>query len=154
MAQLAGSKDAETGSEYLEDFYKLKGVKKDFDAVAIHPYGASLGKVSGQVELFHDVMKQSRDPNAGLWVTEIGAGSANGGNPLNRGLQGQAKLLKTTFKYFEKKRNKFNIENVTWFSWVDSKESICDWCKTSGLFKTRLREKPAWRAFTKFTGGS
>lgn len=154
MAELPGAKDAVTGSEYLEDFYDVKGVKDDFDAVAIHPYGRTLRKTSVQVEAFRDVIKKGGDPNAGMWVTELGAGSANGGNPLNLGPDGQAKLLTNTFKYFLKVRNKFNIENVTWFSWVDSKISICDWCKTSGLFKKGLKEKPAWRAFIKFTGGS
>jgi hypothetical protein len=154
MAELAGASDAETGSVYLEEFYDVKGVKADFDAVAIHPYGRTLPKTAKQIEEFRKVMKQSGDAKAGLWVTELGAGSASGGNPLNLGPKGQADLLTDTFKYFKKKRNKFNIENVTWFSWMDSKVSICDWCKTSGLFKKGLKEKPAWRAFTKFTGGS
>ena len=154
MAELSGSKKAIPASEYLEDFYRVRGVKGDFDSVAIHPYGASLQKVADQVELFRDVMKRGGDKRAGLWVTEVGAGSATGGNPLNRGKQGQARLLTETFKYFAKNRNKLNIEGVIWFSWMDSKVSICDWCKTSGLFKKGLRAKPAWKAFTKFTGGS
>jgi hypothetical protein len=89
-----------------------------------------------------------------MWITEIGWGSAKGGNPLNRGTQGQAQRLKQSFKYLQKKRNKLNLETVTWFSWMDSTTSICDWCAKSGLFKAGLVEKPAWRAFTKFTGGS
>lgn len=154
MAQLAGSKKAIPASKYLAQLYRIKGVKSDFDGISIHPYGASLGKVAGQVDLFRDVLKRGHDSKTELWVTEVGAGSANGGNPLNRGLQGQASLLKQIFKYFEKNRRKFNVENVTWYSWMDSKVSFCDWCKTSGLFKTGLKPKPAWRAFTKFTGGS
>jgi polysaccharide biosynthesis protein PslG len=154
MAELAGSKKAIDASDYLRSLYRVRGVEKDFDGVAIHPYGASVRKVGDQIELFRKVMKQSGDAGAGLWVTEIGAGSATGGNPLNRGKQGQARLLTDTFKYFEKNRRKLRIQNVDWFSWMDSKVSICEWCKTSGLFKSGLREKPAWRAFTKFTGGS
>jgi polysaccharide biosynthesis protein PslG len=154
MAQLAGSRKAVEASEYLKDFYKVAGVEDDFDGVAIHPYGASVDKISSQVELFRKVMKQAGDSGASLWVTEIGAGSATGGNPLNRGKQGQAQLLTKAFKYFRKSRNKHNIESLIWFSWMDSKVSICEWCKTSGLFKKDLRPKPAWNAFTKFTGGS
>lgn len=154
MAELAGSKKAIEASEYLASFYRVGGVEEDFDGVAIHPYGASIEKVADQVELFRKVMKRGGDSGAGLWVTEIGAGSATGGNPLNRGKQGQARLLTETFKYFAKNRVKFKIQNVDWFSWMDSKVSICEWCKTSGLFKKGLRPKPAWNAFTKFTGGS
>ena len=39
-----------------------------------------------------------------MYVTEVGAGSASGGNPLNRGTKGQAKLLKQIYKYFLKQR--------------------------------------------------
>lgn len=154
MAQLAGSKKAIEASEYLKEFYDIKGVGSDFDGVAIHPYGATLPKVAAQVELFRAEMKHAHDSGASLWVTEIGWGSANGGHPLNRGLSGQAKSLSDAFKYFSKNRAKFNIETVNWFSWMDSKVAICDWCKTSGLFKAGLKEKPAWKAFVKFTGGS
>ena len=41
-----------------------------------------------------------------MYVTEVGAGSASGGNPLNRGEQGQANLLKDIYKYFLKKRQR------------------------------------------------
>ncbi len=60
------------------------------------------------------------------------AGSKKGGNPLNRGKSGQAKLLKQSFKYFKRKRNALNVEQVDWFSWMDSPTSICAWCSSSG----------------------
>lgn len=154
MPQLAGSKKATPASKYLREFYRIKGVEKDFDGVAIHPYGASLRKITDQVDLFRDEIQRARDRKAQLWVTEVGAGSAKGGNPLNRGEKGQATLLKQMFKYFSKQRKKLNIETVVWFSFMDSPVSICDWCATSGLFEQGLVEKPSWRAFVKFTGGS
>jgi hypothetical protein len=154
MAELAGSKKATEGSKYLAKLYKVKGAKKNFDGVAPHPYGAQLGKVIDQINGYRKLMKKAGDKKASMWVTEIGWGSAKGGNPLNRGTQGQAQRLKEAFKYLQKKRNKLNLETVTWFSWMDSTTSICDWCAKSGLFKAGLVEKPAWRAFTKFTGGS
>ena len=154
MAELAGSKKAVPASEYLPQLYKVPGVEANFDGVALHPYGSTLDKVAAQVELFRKEMKQAHDSGAGLWVTEIGWGSATGGNPLNKGKQGQAQRLTEAFKYFAKYRNKFKIQNVDWFSWIDAKVSICEWCSTSGLFKSGLKAKPSWKAFTKFTGGS
>jgi hypothetical protein len=154
MAQLSGSKKATPASKYLKKLYKVQGVKKSFDGVAAHPYGAKLKATVETVDLFRAAMKKGHDSGADLWITEIGAGSKKGGNPLNRGTKGQAKLLKDTFKYFKKKRRKLNVKNVDWFSWMDSSTSICAWCSSSGLFKSGLVEKPSWRAFTKFTGGS
>ena len=82
-------------------------------------------------------------------MTEIGWGSAKGGNPLNRGKQGQARLLKEAFKYFAKRRGKLNAERRRLVLWRDSKDKICDWCATSGLFTKSLKPKPSWRAYKK-----
>ena len=154
MAELAGSKQATSGSGFLADLYKIKGITKQFDGVSIHPYGASVKKIQAQTELFTDVIKKARDKKVGLWVTEIGAGSDKGGSSLNKGTKGQAKLLKSAYKYFIKKRKKYNIEAVDWFSWQDSTTSICVWCSSSGLLTTTGAAKPSLKEFVKLTGGS
>lgn len=154
MAELAGSRKATKGSKYLKQLYKVRGVKADFDGVAIHPYGSKVDKAVQQVETFREVMADGKDKRAGLWVTELGWSSEKGGNPLNRGPKGQADRLKESFKYFRKNRRKMRIETVNWFSWADSPTSICDWCAKSGLLDESNGEKAAYRAFTKFTGGS
>jgi hypothetical protein len=154
MPELSGSHKAIIGSKFLGDLYKVSGAKDDFDAVAPHPYGGTLGKVSSQVELYRKVMKQNGASNDDMYITEVGAGSATGGSSLNRGKDGQANLLTDIYKYFAKKRNSFNVQQVDWFSWQDSTVSICDWCKTSGLLTKSGKAKPSYKAFTKLTGGS
>jgi hypothetical protein len=154
MPELSGSRKAIVASKYLASLYKVKGAKDDFDGVAPHPYGASVAKVASQVEKYRKVMKRAGDSRADMFVTEIGAGSAKGGSSLNRGKDGQAKLLTDTYKYFVKKRNSFNVQVVHWFSWMDSTISICDWCKTSGLLTKTGKAKPSYKAFAKLTGGN
>jgi hypothetical protein len=149
MPSLDGSRKAVPGPDYLADLYKVRGAKADFDGVAVHPYGAGLPKVKDQVLRFRKEMKRGKDKGSGLWITEIGAGSASSGNPLNVGKKGQAKLVKVVYKYFQKSINKLNVENVTWFSWRDSSEKICDWCPSSGLYTKDLAPKPSWTAFQK-----
>jgi hypothetical protein len=147
MAELAGSRKAVPGPKYLKKLYRRKGVKKNFDGLGVHPYGAKLGSVIGQVNRFRKAAKRARDPRAQLWITELGWGSASGGNPLNVGKKGQADRLKQAFRYFGRKRNKLNVKNVTWFSWRDSKARVCEWCPKSGLFSKGFKPKPSWRAF-------
>jgi hypothetical protein len=147
MAELAGSRKAVAGPKYLRKLYRRGGVKRDFDGLGIHPYGAKLGSVTRQVNKFRGAAKRARDARVQLWITEIGWGSAGGGNPLNVGKQGQAKRLKQAFRFFERKRGKLNVKNVTWFSWRDSKARVCEWCPKSGLFTKGLKPKPSWRAF-------
>jgi hypothetical protein len=154
MALLQGSHKAIPGDEFLADVYDVKGSSKLFDGVAIHPYGASVKKITESTERFTDVIKKAHDKKVGLWVTEIGAGSKKGGNSLNRGKKGQASLLTDAYKYFAKVRNKFNVEAVDWFSWQDQQQSICSWCSSSGLITTSGKAKPSLKAFVKLTKGS
>jgi Glycosyl hydrolase catalytic core len=154
MAGLPGVKKATTAWDYLGKLYDRKGAKKNFDGVAPHPYGAKMKKVIEQIDLIRKEIKRGRDKNVDMWVTEIGWGSAKGGNPLNRGPKGQATRLKEAYKYFRKRRNKLNVETVTWFSFKDAPSAICKWCPSSGLFNQALAPKRSWAAFTKLTGGS
>ena len=150
-----GERPAYSAWEYLRELYAISGTDT-FDGVAAHPYAAHVEKVELQIERMHDEIEAAGDDDASLWITEIGWSSDGPKNPLNRGLEGQAKSLTDAFQYFVDKREVWNIENVTWFSWRDIGESICDWCADSGLFpEASLEEpKPAWEAFTEFTGGS
>jgi hypothetical protein len=154
MAELAGSRKAIPGPKYLKQLYRRKGAKNHFDGVAPHPYGAKLKAVQQQVNLFRTAMKRGGDRGADLWITELGWGSARGGNPLNRGPKGQAKNLKQAFGYFTRRAGRLNVRAVTWFSWMDSQSRICAWCAKSGLFTRQLAPKRSWDAFTRFTGGS
>ncbi|MQA76143.1 MAG: hypothetical protein GEU88_17710 [Solirubrobacterales bacterium] len=153
MAELAGSRKAVAGSKYLRKLYRQRGVKRDFDGVAPHPYGARLKSIEEQIDLIREEMVRARDRRADMWVTEIGWGSDRGGNPLNRGRRGQAKRLAQAYRYFRSNRGQLNVQSVIWFSWMDSETSICSWCASSGLFETGLKPKPSWRAFTRLTGG-
>jgi hypothetical protein len=153
---LGGRKPALSSWDFLAKLYEQKGAKRDFDGVAPHPYASKLSKVLAQIDLLRDAMVQAGDTNAGLWITELGWASGPPPNPLSRGLAGQADRLQEAFKYFVKKRNRLNIENLTWYSWRDNSATdvqLCEWCPTSGLLREDGSAKPSFDAFTEFTGG-
>jgi hypothetical protein len=143
--------------KFLKRLYKTKGVKSAFDGVAIHPYSPDVKGISTQIERFRQVLKQKRDKKADLWVTELGWGSSPKGR-LGVGTKKQAKLLKKSFKLLQKRRGKWNIGGVMWYTWRDlpAGESPCDWCRTAGLFPDSGFDnpKPAFKQFVRFTGGS
>ncbi len=142
--------------DFLHDLYAIDGARDTFDDIAAHPYAAHEAKIEVQVEHLHDEVVAA-DDDAGLWITEVGASSAEGGNPLDRGPEGQADQLRDAFDFFLAQRQAWNIKGVTWYSWRDtpSEASQCDWCAGSGLFEAEaLDPKPAWDAFVSFTGGS
>jgi hypothetical protein len=153
---LGGRRPALSAWDFLAKLYAQKGAKKDFDAVAPHPYAAKLSKVVAQIDLLRDVMVDAKDANTELWITELGWASGGPPNPLNRGLAGQADRLTEAFKYFIKKRRALNVANVTWYSWRDNSSTdvgLCEWCPKSGLLNEDRSTKPSFDAFTDLTGG-
>ena len=88
MAELAGSKKAVPGPEYLQSLYRRKGAKNHFDGVAPHPTGRKLKGVKQQVNEFRKAMKRGGDAGADLWVTEIGVGLGPRRQPAQSRAQG------------------------------------------------------------------
>ncbi len=140
--------------DFLDQLYRSRGVKADFDAVALHPYAADVGELSIAVESLRATMARHGDRRSDLYVTEIGWGSAH--NPravaFEVGLQGQARELRRAYEYLLSNRARLRLRQVDWFTWKDLQGS-CAFCDSSGLFRqgARFRPKPAWHAFVGVT---
>jgi polysaccharide biosynthesis protein PslG len=154
MAEIAGVHGARTGWSYLRALYRRPGVERDFDGVAPHPYAADVTGVRRQIRKTRRVVRWAGDPGASMWITEIGLASGDGGDPFEVGPAAQARHLRRSFAFVRARRVRLNARAVVWFSWRDSPTAICAWCPTSGLFDHSYGAKPAFRAFTRFTGGS
>ena len=153
---LKGKPPAIKAWTFLRDLYGIDGARDAFDGVAVHPYAAHVGKIEAQVSQMRDEITAASD-DASMWITEVGASSATGSNPLDRGPEGQADQLREAFDFFVAKRQEWNIKAVTWYSWRDTPATAgqCDWCAASGLFPVdSLDPKPAWGAFVSLSGGS
>ena len=100
-------------------------------------------------------MTSHADGATELWVTEIASGSAPAtAGPLNKGLQGQATMLKETYKMVLANRDAWNVQRLFWYHWRDPLESHatgCTFCATAGLLKHNYTPKPALSVFKSFT---
>ena len=153
---LGGERPAFFSDDYLRKLYDVKGAKRHFDGVGVHPYASQLSDVKFQAKVLRKEMQRAGDRRARMWVTEAGWASGGPKHPLNKGRRGQARQLKGLYRLFLKKRRAWNVETVAWYSWRDSDaaQGLCEWCPFSGLMTANLSPKPAWKAFVKFTGGS
>ncbi len=140
--------------DFLDQLYRSPGVKANFDAVALHPYAADTAELSAAVEGVRATMARHGDRRSGLYVTEIGWGSAY--NPravaFEVGLRGQARELRRAYAYLLANRARLRLRQVDWFTWKDLQGS-CSFCDSSGLFRqgARFKPKPAWHAFVGVT---
>lgn len=139
--------------DFLDRLYRRRGVKANFDAVALHPYAADVAELRRQVEAVRRTMARHGDRRSDLYITEIGWGSDY--NPravaFEVGLRGQARELRAAYRYLIANHGRLKLRQVDWFTWKDLPGS-CSFCDSSGLFRRgdKFRPKPAWRAFVSF----
>lgn len=139
-------------TDFLDRLYRVRGVKANFDAVSLHPYAADTGALRSLVEGVRRTMVRHGDRRAALYLTEVGWGSQSS-SPVSFevGLHGQARELRSAYRYLLANHRRLNLRQVDWFTWKDVTGS-CTFCDSSGLFRRGggFRPKPAWRAFVSF----
>jgi hypothetical protein len=144
-----------TASEFLRRLYRIPGIKKYFDAVALHPYAGTVQELEQMVNEFHAVTVTNNDP-VPLYITEMGWGSQDDPNIVSfeRGYRGQARSLSRAYRFLLANRQALNLQGVYWFSWKDHAGS-CDYCDSVGLFGggEGFNPKPAWNALVSLTHG-
>ena len=142
-------------TDFLEQMYKkTPGIRSKFQGVALHPYTSNFKRLTPYIEDVRTVLKANHDAGKGLWITELGWSSQRPApnNSFAKGRQGQATQLKGAFNLLRNNRSKWHLQQVDWFS-VDDQRGACNFCDGSGLFGEGFVPKPAWFAFTHFTGG-
>jgi hypothetical protein len=152
----AGPPRALDASDFLDRLYRVRGVKANFDAVALHPYAADTATLRQLVEGVRATMVRHGDRRSGLYLTELGWGSQNDPAVVSFevGLHGQARELREAYRYLLGNRGRLKLQQVDWFSWKDAPGS-CAFCDSVGLFRSghRFRPKPAWHAMVAATHG-
>jgi hypothetical protein len=150
---LAGVAPVEAGIRpwtFLRRMYRARGVRHDFDIVALHPYAPRVRWVADQIRFVRRVMAEAGDGRKPLLLTEIGI--ASGGrypNAFDKGLLGQASFLSRTFRLLIARRHAWHLAGVDWFTWQDgtAADPHCVFCEYGGLLDSAGAPKPAWSAF-------
>lgn len=159
LAGMAETERATSINDYLKALYKVRGFKSAFDAVGLHPYAEDSRGVEGALARSRTVMNKAGDRAAQLWLTEIGWGTA-GRQRYKQATtkKGQVEKLKRTYNLAVKKRSRYRIGLIVWFSLQDryptpTERAVGHWQSHTGLFDLKGRPKGSWAALLKFTGG-
>jgi hypothetical protein len=141
-------------TKYLRELFARSGIERDFDLVAIHPYAPSVNYMLKEIRQARQVIDRHGDPRTRIWVSELGWGSDPPTSHYNEGLRGQARMLTHSFSALRHRRRSLGIEGLSWFDWRDASEEqpSCSWCSHAGLFTSRGKAKPSWRAFRRAAG--
>jgi hypothetical protein len=151
---------AMAATAFLRKLYRMPGVRRDFDGVALHPYAAGIRRLAKVTSALRKVMSQNHDRRTGLYITEMGWGSQNDPRRVafEVGWRDQARMLERAYRYLILNRHKLNLKAVYWYSWKDASKieaGLCNFCDSTGLFRygDAFRPKPAWLAFQRFSHG-
>jgi hypothetical protein len=143
-------------TRFLQRLYKVRGGRRLFDVVAIHPYASLPKQILAVTQGARRVMNANRDRRKPLWITEVGW--TTGGNYWAQSLYRatpaeQATRLQRTALLLLAHRRRLRLGRVDWFSWRDFAGSDDFWDKYMGLFAADGQPKAAWAALTQVTGG-
>ena len=139
-------------AKFLKRLYRIRGIRRRFDGVAVHPYGGTLELLVAQVESARRIMDRFGDTRVPIWVSELGwATDGPDDFPIVTTEQGQAERLRGAFQLLLERKRRYGIERVIWFAWRDFEHEICPWCGAAGLIDVDGDAKPALEQFTRFT---
>jgi hypothetical protein len=148
-------------ADFLEQLYEVKGFKRDFDVVAVHPFVPlkEKGGLEEAVLAIREILIDNGDARKIMYLTELGAASAGPATPFTTTERGQRKALKRLFAEVGKIAKKNKIRKAYWHKWRDSDKVPPDkpennrWQTYTGLFRKDGSPKSAWSAFAALTGG-
>jgi hypothetical protein len=133
---------------FLRELYAVPGVRRSFDAAALHPYVSTVRGVELEVRLTRAVMAAGGDAETPLLISEIGIASGPGAAAGGRGARRQASFLTMALGMLAERRQRWRIAGVHWFAWEDGLGPYlhCSFCRYAGLVTHDRRPKPSLRA--------
>lgn len=143
-------------TKFLRQFYSVPGIRRSFNAVAIHPYAETHRGVKGYLIRLRETLRDLGDARRFVWITEIGWATSGSRQSFTVTTEsGQAERLTKTFNMVKANRDRFKIGTVQWFRWRDAAPygSTQWWGDYTGLYKENGNPKASCNRFARFTGG-
>lgn len=139
----------------LAALYRVPGVRRLFDEVAIHPYTSDVAGLATILGRVRHVMRRNGDRRKRMSVTEFGWTSAEGkteGFGIELSERGQARAAARSLRLLARNRKRLGLRGVYWYNWAGRENppggSLFSY---SGLRRVdpdgRWIAKPAQRAF-------
>lgn len=139
-------------SDFLKAFYRTPGIKRYFDMIDLHPYGAGVATVRKQIQQARKVMKKAGDGNTSILIGEIGwaSGGPKRSPSVVGSAAGQRNRIRDSLKMLIKNRDHWNIAAAYVYLWRDFSDATtsCLWCE-AGMVNEDGTAKPAWVALKK-----
>jgi polysaccharide biosynthesis protein PslG len=142
---------------YLKRMFKVHGIRKAFDVVAIHPYAAHSRATLRLLNQARSVLNSLGARRLPIWATEFGwttGGVDFASSPFRTSLRQQAHRLKRSYRLIERNAKHLHLQRAFYFNLADfDPQHSGSWQTRMGLFDLNGQPKPAWYAYTRLAGG-
>lgn len=140
--------------KYVRKLLRRKSARRSVDHFALHPYARNVREIRSHVKKMRRALGKRGKRKAQVWITELGWSSRRrDGGKLGKSTKQQAKLLQRSYGLLKRKRRKWRVGGVYWYTWRDFEGGICDWCPHAGLVKRSGKPKPAYRKYRRVARG-
>jgi hypothetical protein len=142
--------------DFMKGIYGVRGARRAYDAVAIHPYASRPKGVLAATREARRIMNRHGDRATPLWITEIGwttGGTRWAKSPFKATETQQAKFLRQSFGALIRARRSLRLEFLIWHAWQDSAVPG-PWTMFSGMIRGDGTAKPALGAYSQIALGS
>jgi hypothetical protein len=156
LAGLPESRLGIRGDIYLRQIYAVRGAKRLFDVVAVHPYAVRPAGVLAVVDRARRSMVKAGDARKPIWLTEIGWSTGGLPSPYTTSEGGQASYIRQLLASIKRVRVRQRIGLLVWFSISDRLPYAGEkdwWAIHTGLFRLDGAPKPAWQVLSGYARG-
>ena len=145
-----------TSWDYLNQIYKIKGARSQFDVAAVHPYTKQPAGVITIIGLMRKAMNQHGDRHKPLLADEMGWPSSVGKTKDLFGFEtteaGQARNIAAVLPLLAKNRRALGLSGFYLYTWAAHEQRNAYTFDFSGLLRytgSQFIAKPALAAFTR-----
>jgi hypothetical protein len=138
----------------LAAIYRVRGARRLFDEVALHPYTREPAGVLTIVRNVRRVMARNGDARKRISLTEFGWPSALGkakGFGIETTEEGQARRAGAALRLLARERRRLRLSTVYWYTWLGRESGALSIWEYSGLRRLELdgtiTSKPALASF-------
>ena len=140
---------------FIKQMYRA-GARRAFDSMAINSYAKTHRDLRKLLASIRSLMNRRGDRRASIWITELGWGDGGPAHRFNVGPEGQAKRIAKSFQLITKKRKRWKLRGVVYYSWRDAPPYPPlyrdQWGLHTGLLDIGGGGKPALDAFKDAVG--
>jgi hypothetical protein len=159
LGELADGRSGRRPASFLRGLYRIKGVKRSFDVVALQPRSIGPKGVARLLRGVRKAMKKGHDSRTPVWITRIGfpTGSTAQMSSVAPVPHRRAERLRRLYAYLVRRHVSYRLGMISWISLRDRRRYPRErTAKRSytGLVSRIGTPKPAWSALLRITGGS